>query len=98
MNYGPSLPHTVNGGFKVMISEGPPPDIGPKAKLSLLVICRSRPGEAAVHWPIRYSTPQNLRPVQPTAGKACSLQSPHQSGHFAGSVPDDSRFVIRDHA
>ena len=72
--------------------------VDPKAKLGLPVTCRSKPGEAAIHWPIRYSTPQNLCPVQPTAGKACSLQSAHQSGHFAGGVPDDPRFVIRDHA
>src|ERR1700747_1561775 len=39
-----------------------------------------------------------LRPIQPTAGKACSLQTTHQIGHFAGGVPDDPRFVIRDHA
>jgi hypothetical protein len=39
-----------------------------------------------------------LCPIQPTAGKACSLQTTHQIGHFAGGVPDDPRFVIRDHA
>ena len=39
-----------------------------------------------------------LCPIQPTAGKACSLQTAHQIGHFAGGVPDDPRFVIRDHA
>jgi hypothetical protein len=39
-----------------------------------------------------------LYPIQPTAGKACSLQTTHQIGHFAGRVPDDPRFVIRDHA
>jgi hypothetical protein len=73
-------------------------EIDRKAKLSLPVTCRSKPGEAAVHWPIRYSTSQDLCPVQPTAGKACSLQSAHQSGHSAGGGPDDPRFVIRDHA
>ena len=36
--------------------------------------------------------------IQPTTGKACSLQTTHQIGHFAGGVPDDPRFVIRDHA
>jgi hypothetical protein len=39
-----------------------------------------------------------LCPIQPTAGKACSLQTAHQIGHFAGGVPDDPCFVIRDHA
>lgn len=57
-----------------------------------------KPGEAAVHWPIRYSTPKNLYPVQPTAGEACSLQPAHQIGHFAGSLPDDPGLVIGDHA
>src|ERR1700733_15018298 len=41
---------------------------------------------------------QNLCPVQPTAGKACSLQSAHQIGYFAGSLPDDPGLVIGDHA
>jgi hypothetical protein len=40
----------------------------------------------------------SLYSIQPTAGKACSLQTTHQIGHFAGGVPDDPRFVIRDHA
>jgi hypothetical protein len=39
-----------------------------------------------------------LCPIQPTAGKACPLQTTHKIGHFAGGVPDDPCFVIRDHA
>jgi hypothetical protein len=39
-----------------------------------------------------------LCPIQPTAAKACSLQTTHQIGNFAGGVPDDPRFVIGDHA
>jgi hypothetical protein len=39
-----------------------------------------------------------LCPIQPTAGKPCALQTTHQIRHFAGGVPDDPRFVIRDHA
>jgi hypothetical protein len=39
-----------------------------------------------------------LCPIQPTACEACSLQSAQQIRHFADGVPDDSRFVIRDHA
>jgi hypothetical protein len=36
--------------------------------------------------------------IQPTAGEACSLQSAHQIGHFAGGLPDDPGLVIGDHA
>ena len=39
-----------------------------------------------------------LCPIQPTAGKACALHATHQIRYFAGGVPDDPRFVIRDHA
>ena len=39
-----------------------------------------------------------LCPIQPTASKACSLQTNHQIGHFADGVPDDPGLVIRDHA
>jgi transposase InsO family protein len=36
--------------------------------------------------------------IQPTPGKACSLQTTHQIGHSADGVPDNPRLVIRDHA